>query len=56
MYRPRIQRSIDVVLDQAEAAVARQDGDGVADAARRVLAIDTANEDAAAFCVWRWQT
>ena len=42
-------RSLDVILGQAEAAVERRDWDSVADAARRVLAVDDANEDALAF-------
>jgi hypothetical protein len=48
MSSPRILRTIETVLDQAEAAVARQDWDGVVAAAWRVIAIDPASEDAMA--------
>lgn len=49
MPSPRILRSLDVMLGHAEAAVGRRDWDGVADAARRVLAVDDSNEDALSF-------
>ncbi|MDA0302062.1 MAG: hypothetical protein O2822_05990, partial [Chloroflexi bacterium] len=49
MTSARIMRTIETVLDQAEAAVAREDWDAVAAAGRRVIAIDPANEDATAF-------
>jgi hypothetical protein len=49
MVSERMQRQIDALLDQAEAAVATQDWSAVAGAARAVLAIDTDNADAQGF-------
>jgi eukaryotic-like serine/threonine-protein kinase len=49
MLSERIQRQIDRLLDEAETAAAEKDWAYVADCARKVLAVDTGNEDAAAF-------
>jgi hypothetical protein len=49
MVSERIQRRIDALLDEPDAAVTAQDWPRVAGAARAVLAIDDTNADAAAF-------
>ena len=49
MPSERIQRRIDALLDEADAAVAAREWAAVAESARAVLAIDEGNEDAAAF-------
>jgi len=49
MPSERVQRQIDRLLDQAEAAAGEEDWARVADCARKVLAVDVSNEDAAAF-------
>ncbi len=49
MPSERVQRQIDRLLDQGEAAAAEEDWERVADCARKVLAVDAGNEDAAAF-------
>ena len=49
MPTERIQRRIDTLLDEADAAVSASDWASVAAKARAVLAIDEANEDARAF-------
>ena len=49
MPSERIQRQIDRLLDEAEAALATRDWAAVSEAARAVLAIDEANEDALSF-------
>ena len=46
MPTERIQRRIDALLDEADAAVSASDWASVAAKARAVLAIDEANEDA----------
>ena len=50
-YMPseRIQRQIDRLLDEAEAAATDKDWPHVADCARKVLAVDADNEDAVSF-------
>ena len=49
MPSERVQRRIDVLLDQAESAVDAHQWSEVAEACRAVLAIDAGNEDASAF-------
>ncbi len=49
MPSERIQRRIEALLDEADAAVAAREWAAVAEGARAVLAIDEGNEDAAAF-------
>ena len=49
MPSERIQRQIDRLLDEAEAAAAEKNWAYVADCARKVLAVDAGNEDATAF-------
>ena len=49
MPSERIQRQIDALLDQAEAAIARREWQALAETARAVLAIDEENQDAGAF-------
>ena len=49
MPSERVQRQIDRLLDQAEAAAAEEDWVRAADCARKVLAVDANNPDAAAF-------
>jgi hypothetical protein len=49
MPSERIQRQIDRLLDQAEAAVARREWQALAETARAVLAMDPENEDAPTF-------
>jgi hypothetical protein len=49
MPSERVQRQIDRLLDQAEAAAGEEDWARVADCARKVLVVDAGNEDAAAF-------
>ena len=49
MPSERIQRRIDALLDEADAAVTGGEWSSVAEKARAVLAIDEANEDAIAF-------
>ena len=49
MPSERIQRRIDSLLDEADAAVTASDWTEVAEKARAVLAIDATNEDAAGF-------
>ena len=49
MPSERIQRRIDALLDQAEEVIAARDWAAAAEAARAVLSIDEANEDAGAF-------
>ena len=49
MPSERMQRQIDRLLDQAEAAAAEEDWARVADCARKALAVDAGNEDAAGF-------
>lgn len=50
MPSERIQRQIDALLERAEAAIVRREWAAAGEAARAILAIDDANEDAAA-CV-----
>ena len=49
MPSERMQRQIDRLLDEAETAAAQEDWARVADRARKVLAVDANNEDAASF-------
>jgi class 3 adenylate cyclase/Cdc6-like AAA superfamily ATPase len=49
MPSERVQRQIDRLLDQAEAAATAEDWARAADCARKVLAVDADNADAAAF-------
>ena len=49
MQSARIERVLETLLDQAEAALTRHDWQGVAAAAHRVLAVDAENTDALAF-------
>src|SRR5712691_8070414 len=49
MPSERIQRRTDALLDEADQATSQQQWERVAGAARAVLAIDEANEDAQAF-------
>ena len=49
MPSERVQRRIDALLDEADAAISDGAWDSVAQKARAVLAIDPANEDATAF-------
>ena len=49
MQSPRIERALETLLDQAEAALTRHDWQGVAAAAHRVLAVDAENAEAIAF-------
>ena len=49
MPSERIQRQIDRLLDEAEAAATEKDWPRVADCARKVLAVDADNEDAVSF-------
>ncbi len=49
MPSERLQRQIDGLLDEAEAAAAKRDWPSVRGLARRVLAIDSENEDARGF-------
>ena len=49
MATERMQRRIDALLDEADVSVTAGEWASVAEKARAVLAIDEANEDAAAF-------
>ena len=49
MPSERIQRQIDRLLDEAEAAAGEKNWPAVVDCARKVLAVDPSNEDALAF-------
>jgi hypothetical protein len=49
MPSERMQRQIDRLLDQAEAAAAEENWTRVADCARKALAVDPGNEDATGF-------
>ena len=49
MASERIQRRIELLLDEADEAISRSDWAAVADRAQNVLALDPGNQDAAAF-------
>ena len=49
MASERIQRRIDILLDEADEAVAKSDWAAVRDRAQNVLALDHDNRDALAF-------
>ena len=49
MASERIQRRIDLLLDEADEAVSKSDWLTVADRAQNVLALDPGNKDAAVF-------
>ena len=49
MASERIQRRIDLLLDEADAAISRYDWEAVRNAAQAVLALDRENQDAHSF-------
>ncbi len=49
MVSERIQRRIDILLDEADEAVAKSDWDGVRDRAQNVLRLDPENKDALSY-------